>query len=308
MKQAISACICLVALFGCQDMQSQKEMVEMTASGYKYTFSEDVEGPTPQIGQYCMVHTVMSHGDSVLSDTRKYPGRPTLVSMDPPEKRRGSASGPVQDLLETMSVGDKARLHYPLDSFKTKPQRLAHLDEVVYDIELVQIFKSEQEVNNHYAAIMLEEQDAKKAMEKTASAVAAQLEQVYQTHKTNPESQSWQVTKSGLKYMMLEERGTGVKARRGERVRTHYYGIFAEDGEMFDNSYKRGSTFDFPFGEMPVIAGWTEALDDILEKGDKAIFFVPSDLAYGEQGFPGVIPPNTDLFFYMELVGVGDEE
>ena len=142
MKKIITACVCVAALFACQDIQSQKEMLETTKSGFKYSISHDVEGATPNIGEFCMVHTVMMNGDSVLSDTREYPGRPTLVAIEAPEQRKGSASGPVQDLLEKMSVGDKALLHYPLDSFRTKPQRLAHLEEVVYDIELVQIMKN----------------------------------------------------------------------------------------------------------------------------------------------------------------------
>ena len=70
---------------------------------------------------------------------------------------------------------------------------------------------------------------------------------------------------------------------------------------MFDSSYDRGEPVEFPLNK--VIPGWTEGLQ-LLKEGGKATFYIPAQLAYGEQGVPGMIPPNSTLIFDVELLEV----
>jgi FKBP-type peptidyl-prolyl cis-trans isomerase FklB len=72
------------------------------------------------------------------------------------------------------------------------------------------------------------------------------------------------------------------------------------DGTEFDSSYKRGQPATFPVGG--VIKGWIEALQ-LMKEGSKWQLVIPADLAYGEQGRPG-IPPNAVLIFEVELVSI----
>jgi FKBP-type peptidyl-prolyl cis-trans isomerase len=109
-------------------------------------------------------------------------------------------------------------------------------------------------------------------------------------------------TKTGLQYQVLKE-GTGPSPKPTDVVRTHYHGTFL-DGKVFDSSVERGEPAEFPVNR--VIAGWTEALQ-MMKVGSKWKLFVPSDLAYGEDGF-GSIPPNTPLVFEVELLGIGKPE
>ncbi|MFN7707708.1 MAG: FKBP-type peptidyl-prolyl cis-trans isomerase [Sphingobacteriia bacterium] len=110
-----------------------------------------------------------------------------------------------------------------------------------------------------------------------------------------------QTTKSGLKYQMVEE-GKGAQAVAGKTVEVHYHGTL-EDGTVFDSSFKRGEPIQFPLGQGRVIPGWEEGIA-LLKEGGKAILIIPANLAYGERGAGGVIPPNATLRFDVELVSV----
>ena len=108
-------------------------------------------------------------------------------------------------------------------------------------------------------------------------------------------------TKSGLRYKILQK-GDGKKANKGDNVSVHYKGQLL-DGTVFDSSYKRNQPLDFPIGVGQVIAGWDEGIQ-LLQVGDKARLVIPSQLAYGESGAGGVIPPNATLIFDVELMDV----
>jgi FKBP-type peptidyl-prolyl cis-trans isomerase FklB len=102
----------------------------------------------------------------------------------------------------------------------------------------------------------------------------------------------------GLQYIVLTN-GTGAMPTANDTVTVNYRGTFI-NGTEFDSSYKHGQPLPFPV--MGVIHGWTEALLQ-MRVGSKWQLFIPSDLAYGEQGRTG-IPPNSTLIFEVELVSV----
>lgn len=107
------------------------------------------------------------------------------------------------------------------------------------------------------------------------------------------------VTESGLQYEVLAT-GEGEKPTAASTVRTHYHGTFI-NGDVFDSSYDRGQPAEFPVGG--VIAGWTEALQ-MMTEGSKWRLYVPYNLAYGEQGSQGAIPPYATLVFDVELLAI----
>ena len=106
-------------------------------------------------------------------------------------------------------------------------------------------------------------------------------------------------TQSGLMYKVLRE-GNGRHPKATDQVRCHYEGTFA-DGSIFDSSYKRGEPA--VFGLNQVIKGWTEGLQ-LMAEGAKYELYLPYNLAYGEQGAGGAIPPYSALKFVVELLEV----
>lgn len=107
------------------------------------------------------------------------------------------------------------------------------------------------------------------------------------------------VTESGLYYEIIEA-GSAEKPKATDTVKVHYTGKLV-DGKTFDSSVDRGEPVEFPLNQ--VIPGWTEGLQ-LIGKGGKAKLYIPSNLAYGEQGAPGVIPPFATLVFDVELLDI----
>jgi len=117
----------------------------------------------------------------------------------------------------------------------------------------------------------------------------------------NAEQDGVVVLDSGLQYLVLESGDAGAPSpTASDSVLAHYHGTLV-DGSVFDSSIERGEPAQFAVNQ--VIAGWTEALQ-LMKVGDKWRLFIPADLAYGDQGIPGAIPPFSTLIFDVELLEV----
>jgi FKBP-type peptidyl-prolyl cis-trans isomerase FkpA len=106
-------------------------------------------------------------------------------------------------------------------------------------------------------------------------------------------------TSSGLQYKVLRE-GSGKQPRKTDTVEVHYEGRLIE-GKVFDSSYARRETIEFPLDG--VIAGWTEGVA-LMKEGAKYQLYIPSELAYGSHGAGGDIGPDETLIFDVELIKV----
>jgi FKBP-type peptidyl-prolyl cis-trans isomerase len=106
-------------------------------------------------------------------------------------------------------------------------------------------------------------------------------------------------TPSGLQYEVVRQ-GTGPAPRPFDTVSVHYEGTLLS-GEVFDSSYSRNEPAEFALDE--VISGWTEGIQ-LMSVGSTYRLFVPPSLAYGEQGYGAIIPPNSTLIFRVELLGI----
>lgn len=97
--------------------------------------------------------------------------------------------------------------------------------------------------------------------------------------------------------------GTGKEAKKGDNVSVNYVGTLASDGTKFDSSYDRNEPITFKLGSGQVIQGWDQGIAG-MKVGGKRTLIIPPDKAYGAEGYPPVIPPNSTLKFEVELVDV----
>lgn len=112
-----------------------------------------------------------------------------------------------------------------------------------------------------------------------------------------------QPSASGLFHLMITE-GTGKKIELGDTITINYEGRFL-NGKFFDSTIRRKQPFQFVFGtEWQVIKGLEEAIG-MMHEGEKSLFILPSELAFGTEGSStGIVPPFTSLIFEVEIIAI----
>lgn len=179
-----------------------------------------------------------------------------------------------------------------------KSVKIVRVGKAAKEFDAVKAFTKGQEegIRKTEEAKKKAEEDRKKAEEAAKEKEAtwdARVKAKYPTAKK---------TTSGL-YYVIDVEGTGALPQPGQTVTAHYTGTLFDDGTKFDSSVDKGQPFEFPLGQHRVIAGWDEGFA-LLKVGSKGKLIIPSKLAYGSRGAGGVIKPNADLVFEVELLGV----
>jgi FKBP-type peptidyl-prolyl cis-trans isomerase FklB len=152
---------------------------------------------------------------------------------------------------------------------------------------------SEEDLNEAFSVVSKKLQELEQAAAKEASAEGEKF------LADNAKREEVTVTESGLQYEVITT-GEGEKPSAESTVSVHYHGTFA-NGDVFDSSVERGQPAEFPVNG--VIPGWTEALQ-LMTEGSKWKLTIPYDLAYGERGSQGAIPPYATLVFDVELLSI----
>jgi FKBP-type peptidyl-prolyl cis-trans isomerase FklB len=152
---------------------------------------------------------------------------------------------------------------------------------------------SEEDLNEAFSVVSKKLQELEQVAAKEASAEGEKF------LAENAKRDEVTVTESGLQYEVITT-GEGDKPAAESTVSVHYHGTFA-NGDVFDSSVERGQPAEFPVNG--VIPGWTEALQ-LMTEGSKWKLTIPYDLAYGERGSQGAIPPYATLVFDVELLSI----
>jgi len=259
-----------------------------TASGYEYVMHSDEGGENIKEGEVAYFRYYIKKRDSIMSSSNDNGlGKFKVPSQEEINQRKPS---PVLEGIMTMSKGDSLTVYYPASSLPRPVPELGNEPFLLYTLSLVDI-KSE-------ADYLADQEKEKAKMEARADKVGKDVAVTAADYKAGKLNSKIKTTSSGLKYI-IHEAGTGKKPAVGNTVSVDYYGVLT-DGQMFDNSFKRGQSFNFPLGQGRVIKGWDEGIA-LLKEGSKATLFVPYELGYGEAGSPPNIPAKAELIFYVEL-------
>jgi peptidylprolyl isomerase len=249
--------------------KQKKQTVEIdkeytTESGLKYTFKQLGKGAAAVSGSNVSVHYIGRLADGKTFDSSRDRNQPFKFKLGAGRVIKGWDEG-----IALLHVGDRAIL--------TIPPQLGYGDRdmgsippnstLFFDVELLEV-----------------SEPVKPWTIKSHDTLA---------------------TASGLKYIIVEKAkdASAPMAEKGKMVSVHYTGFLLDGGKIFDSSMERGEPISFPLGQGQVIKGWDEGIA-LMHVGDKMRLIIPSTLAYGEQGIPGIIPGNATLCFDVELMGV----
>jgi FKBP-type peptidyl-prolyl cis-trans isomerase FkpA len=262
--------------------------METTPSGLKYMFHKrDEKGKKAKEGDILTMQIVFKTSkDSVLRNTFTEP-EPLRVPL-----QKAPFKGSLEEGLALVSPGDSVTFYVKADSLfnPAMGQPMPPFIEKGSDIAFV------VKVNNIQTQAELQKEMADLAVKQKETDAKAIADYVAKNNLANV-----QKTASGLNYIITQP-GTGKQATPNSVVSVKYTGKLL-DGTEFDSSERQGGQpVEFPLNQ--VIPGWTEGIA-LLKEGSKATLIIPSEMAYGQQGRPG-IPKNSVLLFDVELLQVKD--
>jgi len=224
--------------------------------------------------------------DSVLFNSKEF-GDPFKMQVG----KISHLSGSFEEALLMMNPGDSYQFLIRTDSFylKTKQEKLPisirSSDNLLFDIKIIRKISS-KEIEKERALF-------NKQMSEQEPIILKQY--------VEDEEIKQLPFESGLYYIEIES-GKGIQALSGDILTVHYTGKLI-DGKVFDSSYQRNEAFTFKIGANEVIPGWDEGFT-YMKKGGKAVFIIPSKLAYGKEGYSTIIPSYASLIFEVELLSI----
>ena len=259
--------------------------------GLEYKIIKDAPGKTASMGDIVEFNIVAKADTFSLADSRKS-GQPGMMRVEEVKK-----AGDLQAIFPLLSVGDSAVVVISCDTLlknippaqKQLPPWLKKGNKITINISIVSIKSMEQ---------MQKDMDAKAATQMSTDDKI--LQDYFAKNNIKPTK-----TASGLYYTIVKE-GSGDAIAKGQSVTMNYTGKTL-DGKTFDSNtdeqFKHKQPFTFTVGVGQVIKGGDEGVL-LLKKGGKAMFYIPSPLAYGAQSPSPDIAPNAILTFDVEVTDV----
>lgn len=279
-------------MIGCQESSTGVKTAKI--SGYEYEIYSAGDGAKVQEGEY--VYFQMDVKDDKGTMLQSYRNQKVMPSVKiAPATDMVRKQNPIVDVLSHLSVGDSVAIIVPTDSIPNLPVGY----EDVQSLNYVVVVSETMDEAAYKAGIAKQQEEEKAAMTKLKERLPEVSELTKKTltaYKNG--SLELEETPSGLKYH-IHEAGTGDTPTKDRMLTMQYFGALVDSETPFDNSFDRGRGFSFRVGQGGVIPGWDEAAL-FLPIGTKASLFIPSELGYGERGYPPSIPANEELYFYVE--------
>ena len=242
-----------------------------------------------KIGDVIEFNLIQKIGDSVMMNTLEQQGKPISQPLMDAREDFDLMSG-----LAMMRAGDKATFRIPLAALYAqgmpKQDWMKDAEYISFDVDVVNVRSSEE--------VKAEEENKKKNS-------VAESDKKIQDYLKAANISDFKKTESGL-YYVVHTKGEGPVPANGQEVSVNYTGKLM-NGKAFDSNIDPNFGHVEPFkvvvGQASVIKGWVEGLA-LFPKGSKVTLYIPSHLAYGENGAGRDIGPFEDLIFDMEIVDV----
>ncbi len=256
-----------------QHLRSQGIAFEETSDGVIYTIEKAGTGDKPKTGEKVLVHYTGKLLDGTKFDSSLDRGQPFPIIINESQVIRGWHIG-----IPLFAKGGKGTIYIP----PTLGYGAQGAGDVIpgntplqFDIEIVDIL------------------DPKAAIKKDLATIREYLNQKGITN--------FMESPDGIIYTIAQQ-GNGPTPAAGQQVTVHYTGMLL-NGTKFDSSKDRNQPFQFQLGRGQVIRGWDLGIP-LFNVGGSGTLYLPSSLAYGEQGAGASIPPNSILIFDVEVLGV----
>ena len=243
-------------------------------------------------GQVVLINVNTFLNDSLVQSTTRDNGGPREFTIPDSNAMKNRAPA-VFDALLYLTNGDSATVLQPVDSIMAQaiPKEYGEVKSIRFEMKVVDILTAEKIV-----AREAEKQKQMAADQAKGVEIASLVKSSLDDYKAGKLGDKLKKTASGLEYIIVEQ-GAGAAVKDGDKIPTHYYGVLKSNGTMFDNSFDRGAPIPFTVGAL--VEGFNEGMK-LLNRGGKAILFIPYNLAYGEDA-TGPIPAKSDLVFYLGL-------
>ena len=266
--------------------QNGTNKIKLPVTGGEFEYLKRGVGSPGNIGDFIYFSFVIIGDDgSIINDRRE---KSSWVKDE--IKNIDSSAFPIVEMFQYLVPGDSVKYEMVLQDGQSPPG-FENLKSVFYYLKAEKIVDMETEQRE------IEEKKALSAQREQV--VATEVAKLLNDYKSGALKDQIMKTGSGLEYVVVEK-GNGAAIQKNEAIEVDYYGIFKENGNMFDNSFSRGQKLPFKAGMGQMIKGFDEAML-FSSHGDKIMLFLPYQLAYGEAGRPPQIPAKSDLCFYVEI-------
>lgn len=299
----------LICLALALPLAAQKKVkYKKTPSGLRYCVLYDAPGKTPAVGDALFFRSWIYKMEKGKPDSLLYYNEDGGVLINADFKK-----GSIDEGVRALSAGDSAMYLINIDTFCNqngmdvppflkKGQDLRFVFKITRLATKEEVAQERDERAKRMIAQRLEQAKQYKAQMLVDPTIQAQLQHDDVVLKEHLRMNNVVAERSpnGV-YYKITEKGTGKANMPGDSIKVYYTGKLL-DGSVFDSNMTAGSPpFVFVLGTLEVIMGWDEMMV-LLHKGDKATFYIPSALAYGEQGAGAQILPNSCLIFEVEIV------
>ena len=278
MKLTLFITAIMTFVLSCGDNTSKDGSLK-TTSGFPYVMVKDVAGDTPASGDKIRFFITVRHNGTVVAEEDFTGTLPDISALAAPK--------PETELLYLLSPGDSAIMTLMGDHLKlVQIQGLGANDTVTYHIGYQNLVHTKE----HLAAV-----------ENTYQQLLGHLNKTLEAKQNNTLGDDLVVWENGMK-SVLHKKGEGWTPGPGAEVAVHFVASLS-NGKIFSDTKRLGEPFKFTIGEGQTIQGWAEMIL-AMQEGAVMTAFIPSDLGYGVEGYEGVVPPNEDLIYSIEVVSI----